>query len=1184
MLRHNRSAELQDMNAGIAKLQAREASKTKSSALTRAYTNASDVRSLAQNPNVQQGYSVIKNTMSNFVPYSRKLVAVLNEAAKVHVFISAVVVPFAAAIELENTRRENDGRVIALTETMCDMMFTFSQLNNIPKDHVAKDRLSLDERLKNRMDQIALKIDQCSKTCDTFYQKKGYIKFINSYSWRDKFTAFAEEFTALKANIRDDLQLYIGVGVANVQETLVLVQNDMKQLMEMVFSNLVPLSERKLALHIQSRYGGREAVLNNDAAIQELAMESFDEFDSDDSKALGSNKPSALAIRMELEQDVDQAIANNTDFDKKFEVMKLQISEVKETVKHQSDRVIEEIKKELHDGPHERILDKDMYKIWKEMGWKRSIKARHLVMGLHAYFGDEGEHTDEEGDNAIKETAVANRLLNLGSSGEDKWALQYIDILYLQPLLEAFDDDISGFVTITEVNEFTASRPQDWNIRTWIAYWAIGFEMQSHWYFRRIRNLLSIIQATSVEILPENRKTISLFFRCRPMRFVEDLLAGLRHTDKFEDIDWEEDIVFSKFRDYISSNETNMKSKLRELEYNIGDKTALQAVTGQGRLEKHLLAVVYLLLERAAQIVNHGCKFTLSLHELKTIRRSLATVGQTFCQRVDRFSAAVRLQNLNHTEQVAKVFYGMFAYVRERDLAKMNEYWKLPPSSDKLLKEKELHLSEKDTFQLYYPSPQCPATLAPRLGPLPVAPSTESGRALLGEWRRIHCDASSDNERWSTSFNITEVSERLDHEAKIAGFGSDSYGPFTILGKANLSTRGLVFRLKYTEDMVWQYEGTFDDKCVEIEGTCHPLSVDIPDPSSPSIPSIPIVTSGPSESSDYGGHLHLTHTNRYRALWKIACNFAMKQVTSGFSWTHFAWSRDSKRAFIQLTQSRESNGLVDFEQRKKLDHDLDKTGHPLDDLPIWKYTYEFMACRESKHLNSRCDKCDLSPLRTTWITCLQCSKNEVDNTVNLCPSCVISSFVRLNESGKKDHTFQHNVVQFRTPLFRTYLQDMLDKAERITKRITEKALGPASSACVQCSAELVPPFWACLGCESENAFICWECNQRTEARRPWLLEHRLGDAASNNEDGSKMHEWWHTLVLFTQADAVSANSRLSLEDRFALLQRAFDIQSQQLEMERTTSRERHELLVSRIQRLESLRVDGQISSKLLVDN
>ena len=44
----------------------------------------------------------------------------------------------------------------------------------------------------------------------------------------------------------------------------------------------------------------------------------------------------------------------------------------------------------------------------------------------------------------------------------DGWAIKYIDIMWAQPILEAIDDDASGFITVTEVNRFTSSRPVDW--------------------------------------------------------------------------------------------------------------------------------------------------------------------------------------------------------------------------------------------------------------------------------------------------------------------------------------------------------------------------------------------------------------------------------------------------------------------------------------------------------------------------------------------------------------------------------------------------------------------------------------------------------------------------------------------------------------------------------------------------
>jgi len=46
--------------------------------------------------------------------------------------------------------------------------------------------------------------------------------------------------------------------------------------------------------------------------------------------------------------------------------------------------------------------------------------------------------------------------------GPDSWAVKYINIGRARSILEAFDDDASGFVTVNEINNFTRSRPRDW--------------------------------------------------------------------------------------------------------------------------------------------------------------------------------------------------------------------------------------------------------------------------------------------------------------------------------------------------------------------------------------------------------------------------------------------------------------------------------------------------------------------------------------------------------------------------------------------------------------------------------------------------------------------------------------------------------------------------------------------------
>jgi hypothetical protein len=51
-----------------------------------------------------------------------------------------------------------------------------------------------------------------------------------------------------------------------------------------------------------------------------------------------------------------------------------------------------------------------------------------------------------------------------GSSDPDSWAIKFIDVMWVRPILEAFDDDASGFITVAEVNAFTSSRPVEWRL------------------------------------------------------------------------------------------------------------------------------------------------------------------------------------------------------------------------------------------------------------------------------------------------------------------------------------------------------------------------------------------------------------------------------------------------------------------------------------------------------------------------------------------------------------------------------------------------------------------------------------------------------------------------------------------------------------------------------------------------
>jgi len=45
---------------------------------------------------------------------------------------------------------------------------------------------------------------------------------------------------------------------------------------------------------------------------------------------------------------------------------------------------------------------------------------------------------------------------------DEEWALDYIDVVHLDPIVEAIDDDFSGFISIHEANRFALARPDGW--------------------------------------------------------------------------------------------------------------------------------------------------------------------------------------------------------------------------------------------------------------------------------------------------------------------------------------------------------------------------------------------------------------------------------------------------------------------------------------------------------------------------------------------------------------------------------------------------------------------------------------------------------------------------------------------------------------------------------------------------
>jgi hypothetical protein len=123
----------------------------------------------------------------------------------------------------------------------------------------------------------------------------------------------------------------------------------------------------------------------------------------------------------------------------------------------------------------------------------------------------------------------------------------------------------------------------------------LGFELTQQWYFRRIRKLFAEIQKAASCILPTNRLIISEYVNNWQFGFITDLVASLRNVNNFDDVDWECDTLFSRFKDYVVEDENRIDNILRTLNYTVDDEGTLLIIAGAARLEK-VLGLVYLLV------------------------------------------------------------------------------------------------------------------------------------------------------------------------------------------------------------------------------------------------------------------------------------------------------------------------------------------------------------------------------------------------------------------------------------------------------------------------------------------------------------------------------------------------------------------------------------------------------------
>ncbi|KAG6852575.1 hypothetical protein C0991_010867 [Blastosporella zonata] len=485
----------------------------------------------------------LNDALDGFAESAKVAIEVLSEVAKIHPFIQgskAAVTAFQLVITLELKRRENNAKVLAVKVEMKSMMAVLLQLQNI-KD---PGEFHPDEGLEKLLADIADYIKEAASMCDWYTKKSTLRKYLKSYIYEGRLAECADRFVEYATKIQQALSIHITLGIdtANAKlDTHGAQLSDIQHQMREILILLDSPREREIRDLIESS-GGARASISDNRVLQTLV----DKSDEDAAWISGHGlQKLRKSLFSELSEDVEKALEQNMLlFQGKLDI---QLREIAFAVARQGDRIIA-----FFSGGHERIADRHIREMWKEMGWKSTVKARYFVLALRDFYigGPHTEKTVSSRDRPQRALTLTDPLpgnsypVNATSiTGSDAWATAYVNITYLQAISEAIDDDGSGFVNITEIHKLRNKvRPDNLFILD---------DYLDDCSFHRLELLLQSPNTEAVTIAPE--------------------LAKLRD-------------------EFCALEEEKLKNNLEKVSYNIDSPSTVSLITGPGRIERVMTA------------------------------------------------------------------------------------------------------------------------------------------------------------------------------------------------------------------------------------------------------------------------------------------------------------------------------------------------------------------------------------------------------------------------------------------------------------------------------------------------------------------------------------------------------------------------------------------------------------------
>ncbi|KAI0820569.1 hypothetical protein BC628DRAFT_1329894 [Trametes gibbosa] len=1105
-----------------------------------------------------------------------ELVKVLQEVAAIHPFIALAVGAFRVAIELDLKRRENDKKINLLFMEMRDMMTALVELQNVKNPgQSGGDGKTVQQRLQSLADLIESDILECANVCDAYAKKGTTARVFGSIRWNEKLQHYVKRFTKHRADIELTIAVHLGINIDVANKKLDMIDSKMSLVLEYL-QNCTPPEEKDLAMFIEKR-GGKDVVL----ASEKLLLE-FMNRGPHSSGATPEGRwirrrgtVDLQELKEELSEDPDISIARNWNaFERKFEMQERELERIQEIVHEENQLVI----KSVSAGPHDKIRDNDLHNIWREMRWRGNVKARHFVLALRDYCLERLDKLRKNESTFID----CDRPTNI--TEHDEWTLEYISVTRLQAIIEAFDDDASGFITVGEVNAFTASKPRQWSLLHWMAYWAIGWQMTMTRYATDINNILDKMFAVKAHILPANRRFVEQYLDV-VWSPITELTTGFRPIER-------NDVVEDRFRSYVDAEEKRLRGALEDISYDIDAADILQLVTGPGRIEKYLFPLLWLLLKRDYEILRVARTTVIHKDELWDSASTLKWVFRAVNDRCTNLENLFKQQNLD-PGQMFKAF-----------ASEMFRYWHDPASLWSTERLREAHYPEKPyndaeeepclspSRLLNHPVEDSAPVSATPMPPL-LSASIMLINTSLGRWSGYLGDAVAFPSEPMLSIEIRISSSS---PTEFAASGSLPIGTrFNIIGTTMPDRMGGVayhFQLTYNA-RYWprSFRGILTDGGRELSGSwsCRGNN-----------------TNGMflfRRLSPDGMRFWPLPANAAHSRTQIRWNFALcavqDQVRRKMSSLHILReSQTTRQRYLRAIRAGLSTQSLDETERQSLVRCY-RVMTP-SEARCYYMVYESMRSISPKHFGISCANCraDVYGARTM---CLDCG---IRSTVDLCDRSDCQE-ATIGPDRRDDlvspHLPSHRILKVRRVIHRHREFGKMYRAAQAALIRADEALADADDiaspqspphfghsrglsqiakikaeqfvdrelSCVGCHTRVSRPCWYCIECDDE-CFVCTICEStRSSFSGGHKRVHGLVRCALPHDDAVKAAdlEWSHSRIdgLEDKLEALQKDSAYRFDALDSRLSRLVDLEAMQ-----AVSQQKLEMLDARLQRIEVL--------------